>query len=330
MDHIDKESADRDGQFVAAIEAVISGDTETLKRLLESDPELVRRRSSEAHGATLIQYISANVEDEYQRTPANAVEVARILLEAGAEVDVPFADGGASGTPLVSLVTSVHPHEADVAGDLVRLLVEAGARVDGIDGKGAPLRLALSSEHPDSVEALLDSGAQIVSLEIAASMGKVDRFRDLLGREQPAREELEEVLRAACKYGQTPIVELLLDEGVETDVPGWAKNTGLHYAAQHGRRDTVELLLSRGASIHLKNDFGGDSLGVAFYFLRTWTVPIIRSAHWSAPDPDYAGTIDLLLEAGATIDGEVKETKDAKVNEMLGGRGVGLEDGGST
>ena len=74
--------------FETAVEAVIAGDLDTLRALLRSDPSLVRARSQREHHATLLHYVSANgVEDERQKTPPNAVEVARTLLEAGAEVD---------------------------------------------------------------------------------------------------------------------------------------------------------------------------------------------------------------------------------------------------
>src|SRR5436190_2610352 len=74
--------------FESAVDAIVTGDTETLERLLRENPELIRARSSREHGATLLHYVAANgVEDYRQKTPQNAVEVAKILLNAGAEVD---------------------------------------------------------------------------------------------------------------------------------------------------------------------------------------------------------------------------------------------------
>ena len=75
-------------RFEEAVDAVISGDTKTLKSLLEREPDLIRMRSSRAHRAMLIHYVAANgVEDERQRTPVNAVDVAHVLIDAGAEID---------------------------------------------------------------------------------------------------------------------------------------------------------------------------------------------------------------------------------------------------
>ncbi len=76
------------GRFEAAVEAVISGDVAALRSMLRENPELARARSIRRHQATLLHYVGANgVEGGRQKTPGNAVEVAKILLDAGAEVD---------------------------------------------------------------------------------------------------------------------------------------------------------------------------------------------------------------------------------------------------
>src|SRR5207247_4490346 len=81
-------------QFESAVEAVITGDLATLESLLRGNPELVRARSTRIthfdpplHRATLLHYVAANgVEGHRQKTPKNAVEIAKTLLKAGAEV----------------------------------------------------------------------------------------------------------------------------------------------------------------------------------------------------------------------------------------------------
>src|SRR5438045_4131677 len=75
-------------QKVAHPRLVVSGDTTTLRQMLQQDPELVQAHSTRKHHATLLHYIAANgVEGARQKTPQNAVEVAKILLDAGAAVD---------------------------------------------------------------------------------------------------------------------------------------------------------------------------------------------------------------------------------------------------
>lgn len=300
-------------EFEEAVDAVISGDTETLESLLRREPDLIRMRSSRAHRAMLIHYVAANgVEDERQRTPVNAVDVANVLIDAGAEIDATFLDGASGATPLVSLVTSFHPHKSGVAAELVSVFVNAGARVDGLKGDGEPLRLALSFEYPDSVQALLECGAKIRNIEVAAGLGELELVEKFIVEGGLARRELEEAFWCACKYGHTEVVKCLLKCGLDIDATGGANNTGLMLASQRGRRDTVEMLLDCGASVELKNDFGGSALGSTMYFLANH--PVI--------DADYAGVIELLLDAGSEFNFANKATGDDKVDNMLRKRGV--------
>ena len=85
------EAVTRDGavaRFEAAVEAVISGDLTALRSMLRDHPDLARARSTRRHHATLLHYLGANgVEGGRQKTPPNAVDVAKTLLDAGAEVD---------------------------------------------------------------------------------------------------------------------------------------------------------------------------------------------------------------------------------------------------
>src|SRR5437667_3212680 len=75
-------------QFEGAVDAIITGDLATLERLLRLNPELIRARSTREHRATLLHYVGANAVEGYrQKPPKNAVKVAEILLQAGAEVD---------------------------------------------------------------------------------------------------------------------------------------------------------------------------------------------------------------------------------------------------
>ena len=85
-------------KFELAVEAIISGNTELLRQLLRDNPGLVRARSTREHQATLLQYVAANgVEGYRQRIAKNAVELATILLKAGAEVDAPNWPDGPAG-----------------------------------------------------------------------------------------------------------------------------------------------------------------------------------------------------------------------------------------
>lgn len=147
-------------RFEDAVKAVIDGEAGTLRGLLSEDHGLVHARSTRKHKATLLLYIGANgVENENQRTPANAVEICRILLEAGAEPDATTSIYGDDSTTLTMVVSSIHPYLAGVQGDLVRELIRGGAAVNGPQGDGRPLHIALCFGYRVSVDALYECGA---------------------------------------------------------------------------------------------------------------------------------------------------------------------------
>ena len=101
--------------FEAAADAIVAGDERELSALLRKDPSLVKARSLREHHSTLLHYCSANgVEDYRQRTPQNIVAIARILLDAGAEVNAESEAYGGGSTALGLTATSVHPERAGV------------------------------------------------------------------------------------------------------------------------------------------------------------------------------------------------------------------------
>ena len=115
--------------FEAAADAIVNGDIATLKRLLH--PKLARAVSTREHGATLLTYVAANGVEQYrQKTPANIVEIAKILLDAGAEIDAAANMYGGRCTTLGLAATSVHPERAGVQEPLLQLLLDHGARLD--------------------------------------------------------------------------------------------------------------------------------------------------------------------------------------------------------
>jgi hypothetical protein len=125
-------------QFESAVEAVVDGDLAALEVALRRNPALVRARSGRVccfdppmHRATLLHYVAANgIEGYRQKTPPNAVEIARALLLAGAESDALADMYGVECTTMTMLVSSGHPAEAGLQVSLVELLLDFGAAVE--------------------------------------------------------------------------------------------------------------------------------------------------------------------------------------------------------
>ncbi len=134
-----------DAKFEAAADAIVSGHIAALRKLVDENPRLITARSQRSHHGTLLHYVAANgIEGFRQKTPKNIVEIAKLLLDAGADVNAECEAYGGGSVVLLLAATSVHPYRAGVQEELLQVLLDRGARMDGPDGK--PYALALPSQ----------------------------------------------------------------------------------------------------------------------------------------------------------------------------------------
>ncbi|MEO8025942.1 MAG: ankyrin repeat domain-containing protein [Bryobacteraceae bacterium] len=277
-------------RFESAVEAVIDGDCTGLRALLAADPELVRARSARIcnfdppeHRATLLHYAAANgVEGYRQRTPPNAVAVAKLLLSAGAEVDAIADMYGAPCTTMSMLVSSGHPAAAGVQVALIEALLDAGAAIDGAgaDKWGTPLMTALLFGFPDAAYALARRGAHVDLLSAAAGLGNIDQVQSMLP--SAPLEDRHSALAISAQLGQVNVVRLLLDAGEDPNrynPPNQhAHSTPLHQAIAAGHIDVVRMLVERGARLDIKDTiFKGSPLGWAEHCNKPAIADYLRS-----------------------------------------------------
>jgi ankyrin repeat protein len=241
--------------FENAVDAVVNGDVATLERMLRADPDLVRARSAREHHAMLLHYAGANgVEDERQRTPKNIVEVARLLLDAGADIHA-MADIYRGSDTFSLAATSCHPRDAGVQIPLLEFLIGRGATFDA-----TTLNACLANGRPEAAEFLAARLGDALDLEAAAGVGRLDLLPRLVDDATDAQKRAG--FAWACEYGRTEAAMFLLDHGVPIDarVPPHG-GTGLHWAAHEGHVELVNALLSRGAPVDVRDQtFDGTPL----------------------------------------------------------------------
>jgi ankyrin repeat protein len=256
-------------RFEAAADAVVTGDVSRLSAQLHDNPGLVDARSTRVthfdppiHRATLLHYVAANgVENHRQKTPPNIVEVARLLLAAGADPDALADTYGGRHTTMSMLVSSHPPAAAKLQVPLVDLLVDFGASVEG-RGEGkwtTPLKVALAFGYQEAADALVRRGAKVADLPDAAGLGRLEQSAQLL----PASslDERHRALVLAAQLGHAEIVRLLLDAGEDPNRYNpdglHGHSTPLHQAALAGHDGVVRLLVERGASPELEDKIYG-------------------------------------------------------------------------
>lgn len=286
-------------RFESGADAVVMGDIATIERLLGKNPELIRARSTRQHQSTLLHYVSANgIENFRQKTPRNAVTVARLLLRAGAEVDAENIPG--RGTTLGLVATSVHPAKAGVQIALLTLLLDAGASPDGLTGGWNPLIASLANGRGIAAEFLATRGARL-DLEGAAGIGRLDVVKTFFKSDGSLKNtatavQMESGFAWACQYGRIRVVDFLLKQRMSVDKRlKHSRETGLHWAAHNAHIDIVKLLLRKKSPVDAKDErFGGTPLDWA---LHGWNDPSPEAARGN-----YREVVSLLVAAGAGVD----------------------------
>jgi ankyrin repeat protein len=301
-------------KFEAAADAIVSGNLGTLEKLLGENSELARARSTREHRSTLLHYVSANgVEDFRQKTPKNIIEITKLLLNAGADVNAESDAYGGRSTTLGLTATSWHPENAGVQLPLMDVLIDNGAIIDGPDG-GSEVNGCLHNGRGEAAEFFANRGARL-DLEGAAGVGRLDVVKSFFNddgslKSVVTQQQVKDAFTWACEFGRTSVVDFLLQRGMNVDAKlKHDGQTGLHWAAFNGHLDTARLLLQRGAPVDAKDEkYSGTPLGWALYAWGNSPQPSkLRS---TGPGGRYYEVVSLLVRAGAKVDPQWYEDEE--------------------
>jgi hypothetical protein len=245
-DQLDRPHHERieDPVFRKGVELIDAGDAAGLRAHLREHPKLVHEHNLFEGGnyfqnPTLLEFVAEN-PIRHGKLPENIVEVARVILEAGAE-------RSAINETLGLVASGRVPRECKVQVPLIDLLCDYGAEPTGA------MHSALNGET-EALDALIRRGAR-VDLPVAAATGKVEEARQLLPSAGSRDRHL--ALALAAQFGHADIVLLLLDAGEDPNrynpVGCHSHSTPLHQAALAGHMEVVRLLVERGARLDTKD-----------------------------------------------------------------------------
>lgn len=221
-------------------------------------------------------------------------EGVRTLLDLGAD---PNAMGRWGKTAL---------HQAIMRGRslaIIELLLQRGANADSPrkDGK-TPYALAARVGRQEVLDLLLAHGADktmsTTDQFLAACAAGDRRAVDNLTMQTPdlARSLSEEdhlALVESARDGKTQAVEMMLGAGMNVAARGTCGGTALHWAAWHGRGETVRGLVRHGAPVDcLCTAYRNSPLGWGVY----------GSTACRETDGDYVDVVTFLLEQEAAIE----------------------------
>jgi ankyrin repeat protein/L-ascorbate metabolism protein UlaG (beta-lactamase superfamily) len=187
-------------------QAVEAGDITLVKQVLKKNPKAIFERADNQFKELPIHFAA---------TTGN-VEIARLLLDAGADIDAGDCD---NSTALG--IAAMRKH-----GEMVAFLIEQGADVNKRDRKAdCPLSFAVYGRDEAIIRQLVDAGADLY-------------FRTPNG---------ETLLHISCARGVGEFVAYLLEHGTDIEALSGNGGTPLGYAAMSGHADILKLLLDRGA-----------------------------------------------------------------------------------
>jgi len=246
-DRLDLRHHDRiaDPVFRRAVDLIDAGDAAALRAHLKQHPKLVHQHLTFEGGnyfqsPTLLEFIAEN-PIRNGNLPANIVEVARVILEAG-------PDQASRNEALMLVATGAVVRLLNHQIPLIDLLCDYGA-----DPNRAARPAAVRSE-PDSARALLRRGARL-DLPIAAALDLTADFNRLLP--SSTHEDRHLALAVASQFGHLDIVRSLLEAGEDPNryhpPNGHSHGTFLHHAAGAGHEAVVRLLVEHGARLDLKD-----------------------------------------------------------------------------
>jgi hypothetical protein len=334
------------GATVDVFAAAHLGKFDRLRELVDADASLVHARGGDgktplhcARTADMARYLLDRGADidarcvDHESTPVQylvreAPDVARVLADRGAWLDI-FAAVGLRDPMLVErclredpsaldhrtwhgLYTVAHHNTrpstreeiGDRRGDIYRWVF--GHNVSAIDAAvmlGFDDVVALLLRNASPVQRLL---AACTAGDRAAARAVVDAHPGIvstLGSEQMR------LIADRAHANDLPAVALMIDLGFDSlarGVDGWEP---LRWAAFHGNADMVRRLLTRAAPIRVPDPtYGGPPMGQCLY----------GALHgWSRGTGDFAGTVQLLLDAGERPEPAVLPTGRDDVDAVL-------------
>jgi hypothetical protein len=326
------------GAFVDIHAAARLGMIDRVRELIASDPKLVNAPGGDGqtplHFASTVdsaaflldQGADIDARDvDHESTPAQYMiddrqDVARYLIERGCKTDILMAAALAD-------IELVRRHlDADPTSIRMRVSEEFFPMISPRAGGTiyrwklgwylSPHRVARKFGHDEVYKLLMDRSPDEVKL-IEACWLDDEAMLQSLGADRPdlARRLLAGDLRQvahAARNNETGVVRAMLKAGLPVDARGQHNATPLHWAAFHGNCEMANTILPFGPPLEVTDgDFNSTPLGWALYGSENG---------WHARTGNYAGTVEVLIQAGARLPEQLGGTE--AVREVLRRHGV--------
>lgn len=294
------------GAYVDIGMASAKGDLERVRELLDRDPSLANRVSD--YGS---YYLGCGAPIKNAAAQGH-IEVVRLLLERGADPNLPEEGIAPRGHALYSAVANRHY-------DIAKLLLEHGAypNVD-VESSADTLSRAIMNHDQPMIDLLCSYGAarnvdilayyndlQTAAAVFAANpkladdpgaFGSAgDAFMELMLRYQPDLPQRVTVTKSP------QMTKRLFQMGMDPSRPDWLRITPLHRFAEMGDVENAALFLDHGADIDARDEqINSTPLGWAAKFGKPLMVEYLlkRGARPLPDDPEWATPLAWATRRG--------------------------------
>lgn len=221
---------------VALVEAIRSGNLETLNRLLEDNPGLPDARI----GTRSLLHVATDWPGHFP----NIAAVVTALIAAGADPNAP----GSGRWPETPLHWAASSDDVEALDALIDGGADIGAQGASIAG-GTPLDDAVGYGQWRAARRLVERGAKVEKLWHAAALGLSSLVEEhFVGPAMPTPEAVNDAFWQSCHGGQLAVAQYLFSKGADVNwIPGWTRETPLDIAVHSGVKDLVEWLRAQGA-----------------------------------------------------------------------------------
>ena len=300
------------GAYVDICTASHMGDLERVRALLDQDPTLANRLSD------YVTYYLGSGSPLRNAAAKGHIEIVKLLLERGADPNLPEEAIAPHGNALYSAVYNGH-HE------VAKLLLEHGAYPSPqVESSADALSIAMMNDDQKMID-LLASYGSARSVELLAHYADVrtaaavfaanpslandpnafssaarnghDGFVRLMLRYRP---DLPQRIAAAAKTRE--LTELLFAHGMNPSLPDWLGITRLHEFARKGDLENATIFIDHGADLHARDeDICSTPLGWAAKFGKAPMVELLlsRGAKPNLPgDPPWATPLAWATRRG--------------------------------
>jgi ankyrin repeat protein len=303
-----------------------------LKELVRADPDVVHTRGGDGktalHGAAnaevarLLLDNGAELETrdvDHGSTPLqyliNDDAIARLLLEHGATLDI-FAAVALNDLGLIARCLRADPTCADTRIGRPPFSAPGGHIYSWTLGFDlTPIELARKRGSDEAVMLLLSQVSPKVRYLDACWSADGERARAELAARPNLMNEIDDedrrVINHAAWWYRPAAVRLMLELGFDPHVRGVHQSTVLDRACFHGYADIVQTLLAhdRNPPLTVENEFGGTPIGTCIYGAMNG---------WDTGHPrDHGRTLALLLDAGARPDPTIIPTGHDEIDGIL-------------